>query len=703
MNDETHDHRRRPAAAREAARHEPAVEAPRARRAPVTFSEHGRQRVDEYHWLNRRDDAEVLAFLAANNAHVEAVMRRAGPLRERLVAEMAALTPPEEGPAAQRVDDCWYRTVYEHGSDYPLYVRSRGSATAPAEVLLDANALAAGHAFFALEGLQPSPDHRLLAFAVDTVGRRLFTLRFKDLAGGALLPDELPGVDCQFAWAADSRAVFYAAVDPDSLRPHEVRRHLLGTAVEADAVVYREDDPAFRCLLSAARSRRFVFITCFSGEADEVLVVDSAGPAGRPVRFLARQAGHEYELDHAGDAFLVRTNLEAPDFRVCEVPAPGVPPGAWRELVPHRPGVLIEKALGFRDHLAVAERRAGLVHVRVVDRRSGEAHEVSFDEPAYHAWLEPNPETDTPLLRVGYTSLATPVSYYDYDMAARRLSLVAREQVPGYDPSAYVTERLWATTRDGARVPISLVARRDVRERGRAPLLLFGYGAYGTNIPTYFDQSRLVLLDRGFVYAMAHVRGGSELGRGWYESGRLLDKHNTFTDFIACAEHLVGAGIADPGNLFAESLSAGGLLLGAVINLRPELFRGVVAMMPFVDLLNTMADPSIPLTASEYAEWGDPRSRDQWEYMRSYSPYDNVAPRPYPNVLAVGALHDSQVQYWEPAKWVARLRDHNTAGTDILLHTHLEAGHSGTSGRMRRLRDVALGYAFLLDLAGITG
>jgi oligopeptidase B len=379
-----------------------------------------------------------------------------------------------------------------------------------------------------------------------------------------------------------------------------------------------------------------------------------------------------------------------------------VPPVQWRELVPHRPGVLIEKALGFRDHVALALRREGLVQVLVLDRHSGEAHEVSFDEPAYHAWLEANPETDTTLLRIGYTSPATPASYFDYDMANRRLTLVKREHIPGYDRSAYVTERLWATARDGARVPISLVARRDVRSRGSAPLLLFGYGAYGTSSTASFDQTRLVLLDRGFVCAIAHVRGGSELGRGWYESGRLLDKRNTFTDFIDCAEFLVREGIADPGRMFAESLSAGGLLLGTVINLRPELFRGVVAMMPFVDLLNTMADSSIPLTASEYAEWGDPRSREQWDYMRSYSPYDNVAPRPYPNVLAVGALHDSQVQYWEPAKWVARLRENNTAATDILLRINLESGHGGTSGRARRLKDVALVYAFLLDLAGIT-
>jgi oligopeptidase B len=702
VNDETHDHRRGHTAARKTVRDAPAAVAPRARREPIIFTEHGRQRVDEYHWLNRRDDPEVLAFLEANNAHAEAVMRRTGPLRERLLAELEALMPPDDGPAAQRVGDFWYRTVFDHGSDYPLFVRSHGSASAPAEVLLDVNALAEGHAFFALEGIQPSPDNRLLAFATDTVGRRLFTLHFKELASGALLRDALPGVDSHFAWAADSRAVYYAAVDPDSLRPHEVRRHLLGTDAATDPVVYREEEPAFRCLVTAARSRRYVFINCFSGNAEEVLLIDTAEASGRPVSFLPRRSGHEYELDHAGDRFVVRTNLKAPDFRVCEAPFPGLPPEKWHEIVPHRPGVLIEKVLGFRDHVAVAEHRDGLVHVRVLERNTGATHEVSFEEPSYHLWLEPNPETDTTLLRIGYTSLATPVSYFDYDMARRRLTLVKREQIPGYDPSAYLTERSWATAGDGTRVPISLVARRDVRSRGRAPLLLFGYGAYGTNIPTYFDQSRLVLLDRGFVYAMAHVRGGSELGRAWYEDGRLLSKKNTFTDFIACAEHLVREGIADPSRLYAESLSAGGLLLGAVLNMRPELFRGVVALMPFVDLLNTMADPSIPLTASEYAEWGDPRTFEEWEYMRSYSPYDNVGSRPYPHVLAVGALHDSQVQYWEPAKWVARLRDHNTAATDILLHTNLEAGHSGTSGRLRRLRDVASIYAFLLDLAGIT-
>jgi len=703
VNDGTPDHPRRSTAARETARHEPAVAAPRARREPVAFTEHGRQRVDEYHWLRHADDPDVRAYLEANNAHAESVLRRSDPLRARLLAELEALMPPDEGAAAQRVDGVWYRSVFEHGSDYPVFVRSRGAASAPAEVLLDANALAQGHAFFALEGTQPSPDHRLLAFAVDTVGRRLFTLRFKDLGSGALLPDELPGVDSHFAWAADSRAVYYAVVDPGALRPHEVRRHALGADPASDPVVYREDDPAFRLLVAAARSRRLVLITCFSGDTEEVLIVDGADPAARPVSFMPRRTGHEYEVDHAGDRFLIRSNLGAPDFRVCVASAPAEPPEAWRELVPHRPGVLVEKVLGFRDHVAVAEHRDGLVHVRIVERSTGEQHEVSFDEPAYHAWLEPNPEIDTTLLRLGYTSLATPVSYYDYDMVQRRLTLVRREHIPGYDPHAYVTERLWAEARDGARVPISLVARRDVRARGRAPLLLFGYGAYGTNIPTWFDQARLVLLDRGFVYAMAHVRGGSELGRRWYESGKLREKKNTFTDFIDCAEHLVGAGIADPDRLFAESLSAGGLLLGAVLNMRPELFRGVVAQMPFVDLLNTIADPSLPLTASEYSEWGDPARREDWEFMASYSPYDTIAPRSYPHVLATAALHDSQVPYWEPAKWVARLRDSNLGSSDILLHTNLESGHSGTSGRLRRLRDIADVAAFLLDLAGISG
>lgn len=703
MSDDPHDHRRRSADARDDARREPAVAAPRARREPVTFSEHGRQRVDEYHWLKNRDDPGVLAFLEANNAHAEAVLRRTDPLRERLLAELLALMPPDEGPASQRVDDVWYRSVFEHGSDYPLFVRSRGSASAPAEVLVDANALAAGHAFFALEGIQPSPDHRLLAFAVDTVGRRLFTLRFKDLASGTLLPDELAGVDSHFAWAADSRAVYYTVVDPDALRPREVRRHALGSDPARDPLVYREDDPAFRLLVAAARSRRLVLITCFSGDTEEVLIVDGTDESARPVSFLPRRTGHEYEIDHAGDRFLVRSNLGAQDFRVCTASAPAEPPEAWRELVPHRPGVLVEKALGFREHYAVAEHRDGLVHVRIIARDTGEQHEVSFDEPAYHAWLEPNPDPDTTLLRIGYTSLATPVSYFDYDMARRRLTRVRQERIPGYDPRGYVTERLWAEAGDGARVPISLVARRDVRARGRAPLLLFGYGAYGTNIPTYFDQARLVLLDRGFVYAMAHVRGGSELGRGWYESGKLHEKRNTFSDFLACADHLVGLGIADPERLFAESLSAGGLLLGAVINARPELFRGVVAQVPFVDLLNTIADPTLPLTASEYAEWGDPARREDWECMASYSPYDAIAPRRYPHVFATAALHDSQVPYWEPAKWVARLRDNNLGDSDILLHTNLEAGHSGTSGRLRRLRDVASIYAFLLDLAGITG
>jgi oligopeptidase B len=681
----------------------PAPAPPPAPAEPHAVTEHGQVRVDEYRWLQRLDDPRVIEYLVANNIHAEACLQHTLPLQEQLLAEFLALLPPDEGPAAVRQDGYWYRTRYAAGAEYPCFVRHAGSPAAPEEVLLDGNALATGHACFLLEGIQVSPHHDRLLFAVDTSGSRQFTLRIKDVARGGMLADRIPNADCFAAWAQDNRTLFYTRLHPVTLRPYQVCRHVLGTDAALDPVLYEEADDAFRCLLTPSRSRRFIFLTCFSSDTEEVRFLRADLPESAFTVFCPRTPGHEYELDDDGQRFLVRTNLGAPDFRVCEADIGTPPPAAWRDLLPATDGVLVEKVAAFRDWLAVVEFHAGRQRLRILDRRSGEAHQVPFPDPVYHVWLDATPDTDSGVVRVGYSSLVTPPSYYDYDMAQRTLTLLEREAIPGYRAEHHVTEQLWAPARDGSRIPITLVARRDTRQQGPAPLLLFAYGAYGTNMPPYFDPARLSLLDRGFAYAMAHVRGGSELGCAWYHAGRLLQKMNSVTDFMDAAEFLIAAGIGRRGRLYAESLSAGGLLLGTAMNLRPDLFHGIVAHVPFVDVLSTMADPLSPLTSSEYEEWGDPRRVEDWTYMRAYSPYDNIAPRPYPHLLATASLHDSQVQCWEPAKWVARLRTCNTGGSRILLRTNLEAGHAGASGRIQRLRDTAFACAFLLDLAGLAG
>ncbi|MCA1809216.1 MAG: prolyl oligopeptidase family serine peptidase, partial [Lentisphaerae bacterium] len=504
-------------------------------------------------------------------------------------------------------------------------------------------------------------------------------------------------------WAEDNRTVFYTLLEPDTYRPWQIRRHTVGTDPIRDPVVYEEPDPAFRCLLLASRSRRFILLNAYANDAEEILYLDASNPQDQFKVFCPRRQGHQYELEDDGRRFIVRTNWQAPDFRLCEAEIrPHSSPEEWRELLPGQKGRLLEQMAVFRNHIALTGFQDGAQRLFILDRRDARLHTAPMPEPVCHVWLEENPTLDTDLVRVGFTSLRHQVTFFDYQMSDRRLALVRREEPPGYQPGNYVTERLWARAPDGVRVPISVVYHKDTPRRGPAPLLLFGYGEYGTNIPVYFDQSRLVLLDRGFIYGMAHVRGGSELGCHWHQAGKRMNKRQTFTDFIACAEHLADCGLARRDQLYAESLSAGGLLLGAVINMRPDLFHGVYACKPFVDPLTTMADPNLPLTSFEYDEWGHPEKPQEWECLASYAPYDNIARQAYPHLLITAARNDSQVPCWEPAKWAARLRAHNTAATDILLKTEMNAGHAGQSGRRERLRELALLYTFLLSLAEAT-
>ena len=672
---------------------------PIAARRPHRLEQHGDVRVDEYYWLRDRNDPEVRGYLEAENAYLEDRLLHVRELRERLFEEIKGRIPQTDVSAPYRDGAHRYYWRYEDGRQYRIHCRSPLDAGGE-QVILDVNALAEGHEFCDAAILDVSPDERLLAYAVDTVGRRRYAIRFRDLVTGAELADVIPDVVCEAVWANDNRTLFYTRQDPTTLRPFQVLRHTLGTGAAADELVYEEHDETFSCGVGKSRSKRYVLIGSHHTLTSEYRYADADRPQGGFTVFLPRERGHEHQIDHYRGRFYIRSNAAARNFRLLETPDDRPAPEHWRELVPHRDDVLLEGFELFRDHLVVQERRDGLVRLRVQPWDGAGGHDVAFEEPAYDAFIDPhNHVADTQVLRFRYSSLSTPASTFDYDMRTRERTLVKRDEVlGGFDPAHYRTERLHAVAADGTRVPISLVARRDTPRDGTSPLLLYGYGAYGISMDAGFRSPRLSLLERGFVYAIAHVRGGEELGRRWYDDGKLLSKKNTFTDFIACAERLIELRYTSPERLFAMGGSAGGLLIGAVLNMRPDLFHGAVAQVPFVDVVTTMLDESIPLTTGEYDEWGDPRVRRFYDYIKSYSPYDNVAARRHPHLLVMAGLHDSQVQYWEPAKWVARLRARKTDDNLLLLRTNLDAGHGGASGRYERYRETALQYAFLLGL-----
>jgi len=661
---------------------------------------HGHARNDEYYWLRDRDNPEVVRYLEAENAYTKAVMANTEGLQERLFEEMKGRVRQNDQSVPYRQGGYFYYTRLVEGKDYPIYARKRGSLDAPEEILLDGNALGEGKPFFQVMGWQVSSGEDLLAFAVDTMGRRIATLRFKNLHTGALLPDVVPNVTGNLAWAEDNRTLFYTKQDSVTLRWNRIYRHTLGTPASADKLVFDETDDTYNAFVYKTKSKAYVMIGSEQTLASEFLYV----PADRPmVPFrvvIPRQRGHEYQVDHFGHDFYIRTNDHAINFRLMRTPVANPGRSNWQEVIPNRPDVYLDEVEIFRNYLVVTERKDGLIQMRVRPWTGPGEHYLDFGEPAYLAYTSTNREFDSPVLRFGYTSLTTPTSIYDYSMATRQRTLLKRDEIlGGFDPANYVTERLYTTARDGIRVPVSVVYRKGIARP--APLLLYGYGSYGSSTDPTFSSDRLSLLDRGFVYAIAHIRGGQEMGRGWYEDGKLLHKKNTFTDFIDVADDLVRRGYATPDKMFARGGSAGGLLMGAVINMRPELFNGVIAGVPFVDVITTMLDASIPLTTSEYDEWGNPNDTTYYRYMLSYSPYDNVQRKAYPNLLVTAGLHDSQVQYFEPAKWVARLRAMKTDTNRLILRTNMEAGHGGASGRYKRWRDVAFEYAFLLDLAGL--
>jgi oligopeptidase B len=669
---------------------------------PTKLENHGYARTDNYFWLKERDNPDVLAYLESENEYTEAVMAHTKELQEQLFEEIKGRIKETDTSVPYRLDDYWYYTRWEESEEYPIYARKKGSLDAAEEVMLDVNEMAEGHGFFSVGGRAVSFNQDILAFTVDTVGRRINTIRFKNLVTGETLEDLIPSVTTNIAWANDNRTLFYAMQDPETLRRYRIYRHVLGTDASEDALVYEETDEEFSSFVFRTKSKAYIMIGSFQTLSSEYRYMDANDPAGEFRILLPRERDHEYSVDHYEDHFYIRTNDGAKNFRLMRTPVSDTRKPAWEELIPHRDEVLLGGFEIFADQLVVSERKDGLTLLRVMPWDGSGEHYLDFGEPAYRASIGINPDFNTRVLRYNYTSLTTPNSVYDYDMETREQMLMKRDEVlGGFDPGDYVTERLSATASDGVKVPISLVYRKGMRRDGSNPLLLYGYGSYGASMDAAFSSPRLSLLDRGFVFAIAHVRGGQELGRWWYEDGKLLKKKNTFTDFIACAEHLANEGYANRNRLYAMGGSAGGLLMGAVVNMRPDLFHGIVTHVPWVDVVTTMLDESIPLTTSEYDEWGDPNEKQYFDYMLSYSPYDNVTARDYPHMLVTTGLHDSQVQYWEPAKWVAKLRAMKTDENRLILKTNMEAGHGGASGRFRRYKEIAFDYAYLLDLAAM--
>ena len=665
-------------------------------------------RSDPYYWM--RDDARadpgVLAHLAAENAYCDAVLGHLKPLEELLYAEMIGRLKQDDSTVPALENGYWYYSRYETGREYPVYARRGPSRDGPEQVLIDASREAKGRDYYEVGGLEVSPDNRILAYAEDTVGRRQYSVRFRDLAGRATYADRLENVEPDLAWADDSRTLLYVAKHPETLLGYRVMRHVLGTPPESDTLVYEERDASFYLGVYRGKTGRFLYIVLQSTVSSEYRYALAADPALAFRVALPRERDHEYQLDDVGDRFVLRSNDRAPNFRIVSVPFAAVADRqAWRDEIPARGDAFVAGFDAFRDYLAVAERSQGLRKLRVRSWDGRREFLIDADEPAYAMSLGANEEVETTTLRYVYSSLTTPNTTYDYDMATGARVLLKRDPVlGGFEPERYATEYVHAPARDGARVPVSLLYRRDVARDGSAPLYQYAYGAYGLSQDPSFRSTIFSLVDRGFVFALAHVRGGQELGRAWYEDGRLLHKKNTFNDFIDVTRFLVGERYADATRVCAMGGSAGGLLIGAVANLAPSDYRALAAHVPFVDIVTTMLDESIPLTTNEYDEWGNPAAdRAVYEYMLSYSPYDNVARQDYPALFVTTGFHDSQVQYWEPAKWVARLRALKTDDYPLVFRTNLEAGHGGRSGRFERYREIAQEFAFLLDQVGLAG
>ena len=674
------------------------MEAPKAKKIKKEFHEFGNTRIDNYYWLNQRDNPEVIDYLKAENKYTETVMKSTEKLQEKLYKEIVGRIKQKDMSVPYDLHGYQYYTRYEEKKEYPVYCRKKLEKGAPEEIMLDGNKMAKGHHFFEIGSWEVSLNNKLLAYSIDTVSRRKYTIRFKNLETGEEYPDKIPNTTGDITWANDDKTVFYAMKD-ETLRAYRIMRHHLGEDTAKDVVVYEEKDPTFDVFAYKTKSDKYLVIGSSSTLTTEYRILDADNPDGKFSVFQKRQRGHEYDISHQGGRWLIRTNKDAKNFRLMETPEGKTSMKNWKELIPNRDDVLLEYIDVFQDFYVVTERKNGLRRFRVYDLKNNKDYYVNFDEADYYASTSENPAYDSRKLRYAFTSLKTPMTIYDFDMVTKKTELLKRQEVlGGYNPDEYVTERVYATARDGVKVPVSIVYKKGFKKDGTHPLLLYGYGSYGYSSESWFSPARVSLLDRGFAIAITHVRGGEEMGRYWYEDGKLLKKKNTFFDFIDCGKYLIDNKYTSRDKLFAYGGSAGGLLIGAVINYDPGLFKGVIADVPFVDVVTTMLDESIPLTTGEYDEWGNPNKKKYYDYMLSYSPYDNVKAQDYPNILVLTGLHDSQVQYWEPAKWVAKLREMKTDNNLLLLHTNMDFGHGGASGRFEQYKETALMYAFMLML-----
>ncbi|KLT69988.1 S9 family peptidase [Flavobacterium sp. ABG] len=680
------------------------ITAPKAKIIEKKLKKHKETRIDNYFWLNNRENPEVIDYLNQENAYYESMTAHTKEIQNALYEEMKGRIKEDDSSVPYFYNGYYYITRFETGQNYPIFSRKKGSLSAAEEILFNCNELAVGHAYFKLGGLSISPDNKFASFGVDIVGRRIYTIQFKNLETGEILADKIENATGGSVWANDNHTIFYTKQDEVTLRADKVFRHKLNTSSEKDVLVFNETDDTFNVSISKEKSRKYIVIGSGSTLTTEHRILNSDNPDGEFEVFQHRVRGLEYSISHYEDSFYILTNKDkATNFKLMKTPENRTEKRNWADLIPHREDVLLEDIEIFKNYLVVEERSNGLNHIRIMPWKDEPDYYLPFGSETYSAYTTTNIDFDTDILRYSYQSLATPSSVIDFNMKTKTKEILKEQAVLGgkFDKENYIEERIWATARDGVKVPISIVYRKGLEKNGKNPLLLYAYGSYGMTMDAYFSSTRLSLLDRGFVYAIAHIRGGEDLGRQWYEDGKLLKKKNTFTDFIDCSKFVINEKFTSSKHLYAEGGSAGGLLMGVIINEAPELYNGVIAQVPFVDVVTTMLDDSIPLTTGEYDEWGNPNNKKYYDYMLSYSPYDNVKAQQYPNMYVSTGLHDSQVQYWEPAKWVAKLREMKTNNNFLFLDTNMDAGHGGASGRFEALKDLAKEFSFLLDLEKI--
>lgn len=674
---------------------------PIAKRIDHPLSIHNDTRNDPYYWLNQREDQEVIDYLTAENDYTDHVLAHTKDFQDALFQEIKGRIKETDMSVPYKKSGYWYYTRYEEGKEYPIFCRKANTLDNPEKIMLNVNEMAKGFDFFQIGGLTTSTNNNLLAYSVDNVSRRKYTIYIKNLETGELLPDAIPNTTGQAVWANDNKTFFYTKKD-ETLRAFQIYRHQLGTKPEEDVLVFHEKDETFNCYIYKTKSKKYLVIGSDATLSTEMSILNADDPTGEFKVFQPRERDHEYQIAHFENKFYIITNWEAQNFRLMETPELTTQKENWKEVIPHRPNVLLSDIDIFKDYMVLSERKDAneQIHVYPVN---GEDYYLAFEEDAFSTSPTTNLDFDTKILRFAYTSMTTPSSIFDYNMDTHQRVLLKEQEVIGdFDKNNYQSERLLIPSRDGsAQIPVSIVYKKGIKKDGSAPLLEYGYGSYGYSMDPYFSSVRLSLLDRGFIYVIAHIRGGQEWGRQWYEDGKLLKKQNTFTDFIDVGQYLVDHKYTSSDKLFAMGGSAGGLLMGAVINMAPSLYRGAIAQVPFVDVVTTMLDESIPLTTGEYDEWGNPNDKVYYDYIKSYSPYDNVVAQDYPALLVTTGLHDSQVQYWEPAKWVAKLRATKTDKNSLLLRTNMKTGHSGASGRFEYLKEIALDYAFLFDLVNI--